>query len=317
MTRPAEAAADVELLAEVRAGLGAAQKRLPSKYFYDRRGSALFETITRLPEYYLTRAERAVLREWMPELLAALAPCTLVELGAGAAEKTRLLLDAMRRDGVPGTYVPIDVSAEFLAAAAERLRADYPGLVVLPVVADVAVSLGLPAGVEHPVLFAFLGSTIGNFQPVEAVRLLRRVHGAMRPGDRLLLGADLRKDPARLLAAYDDAQGVTADFNRNILRVLNDRLGSDFRPERFAHRAVWNEAHQRIEMHLVSEGVQLVTVPGLGVVRFADGESVRTEISCKYDRAAIESLFADAGLALEAWRTDGEALFAVAVGAPR
>ncbi|HEU4698512.1 MAG TPA: L-histidine N(alpha)-methyltransferase [Gemmatimonadales bacterium] len=304
---------EVSILAEVRAGLSARHKRLPSKYFYDQRGSELFEAITRLPEYYLTRAEREILAGWMPELMPALRPRGLVELGAGSGAKTRVLLDAMRATGALEAYLPIDVSGTFLQETAERLRAEYPGLVVRPVVADIEVELELPRALPAPALFALLGSTIGNFTTPQAVKLLRRVHAAMRPGDWFLLGADLRKDPAVLRAAYNDAAGLTAEFNRNILHVLNAQLGADFAPARFRHRAFYNRTAHRIEMHLVAEGAQTVTIPGMGLVHFADGETIRTEISCKYDRAAIEDLFYDAGLKLEAWRTDAEGRFAVAL----
>jgi L-histidine N-alpha-methyltransferase len=305
---------DPSILAEVRAGLTARRKRLPSKYFYDQRGSELFEEITRLPEYYLTRAEREILEAWVPGLVATLRPSALVELGAGSAAKTRLLLDAMRDAGTLEAYVPIDVSEAFLQETAERLRREYAGLAVVPVVADIEHALDLPRALPQPALVAFLGSTIGNFHPAQATKLLRRVHGAMRPGDWLLLGADLRKDPAVLAAAYNDARGVTAEFNRNILRVLNQQLGADFVPERFAHRAFYNRTARRVEMHLVSEGPQTVSVPGLGPVHFLDGETIRTEISCKYDRQAIQDLFYDAGFRLEAWRTDGAERFALALG---
>lgn len=317
-TGPAAAAEPTSpsILAEVRAGLSARRKRLPSKYFYDQRGSELFEEITRLPEYYLTRTERGILERWMPELADALRPRTLVELGAGSAAKTRILLDAMRDAGSAERYVPIDVSARFLEETARQVRAEYPGLVVEPVVADIAVSLDVPRDLPEPSLVAFLGSTIGNFHPVEAVKLLRRAHAVMRPGDRFLLGADLRKERSRLLAAYNDAAGITAEFNRNMLHVLNVQLGADFVPERFDHRAIWNATAQRMEMHLVSRGEQTVTIPGIGRVDFADGETIRTEISCKYDRRAIEDLFYDAGLRVAEWRTDAEGLFAAVLGAP-
>jgi len=310
------------MLAEVRAGLVREQKELPPKYFYDHRGSRLFEEITRLPEYYLTRAERALLAAWAPRLATRLRPRTLVELGAGSAEKTRLLLDAMldaaRADGSCGAYVPIDVSAEFLAETAARLRAEYPGLRVTPAVADIGERLELPRHVARPVLFAFLGSTIGNFAPGEAAALLRRVRAEMRPSacDRLLVGVDLRKDMRVVEAAYNDAQGVTAEFNRNMLRVLNRELGAGFDPALFAHRAFYAEREHRIEMHLVAERAHEVDVPGIGAVPFRAGESIRTEISCKYDRPSVAALLAGAGLALEQWIADDASTFALVVAAP-
>ena len=298
---------------EVALGLSKPQKELPSKYFYDHRGSELFEAITELPEYYPTRVERAMLTAEMPALLRELRPASLVELGAGSAAKTRIILDAMRDAGSARCYVPIDVSASFLNETAVRVRAEYPGLLVDPVVADFAERLPLRDQLPHPAVIAFLGSTIGNFTPIEAVRVLRRVAAAMAPGDRFLLGADLRKDLTRVLAAYNDSAGVTAQFNLNMLRVLNRELGADFNETLFRHRATYDGNLHRIEMHLVSDGAQTVCVPGVGVFDFADGETVRTEISCKYDRPAVEHALAAAGLQLDLWFTDPAADFALAV----
>jgi L-histidine N-alpha-methyltransferase len=308
-------AASPAMLADVREGLARAQKELPPKYFYDARGSELFEEITRLPEYYLTRAERALLERWMPAWTAELRPRTLVELGAGSAVKTRVVLDAMDA-ARPGetTYVPVDVSASFLREMADGLRAERPGLAVLPVVADMTEPFPLPAGLAGPTLHAFLGSTVGNFADGDAVRLLATIRARMGDGDRLLLGVDLRKEVARIEAAYNDAAGVTAEFNRNMLRVLNHETGADFRVELFDHRAFYNREAHRIEMHLVSRAAQTVTVPGVGPIAFAAGESIRTEVSCKHDRASVEALFAAAGLRVERWETDG--LFAIVLGAP-
>ncbi len=303
------------MLAEVAAGLTAPQKELPPKYFYDRRGSELFEEITRLPEYYLTRTERGLLERWMPVLIPRLGARTLVELGAGSAAKTRIILDAMRGAGLATLYVPIDVSAEFLARTAKRLGREYPGLDVEPAVADISEALALP-DLPRPALFAFLGSTIGNFAPVEAARLLARLRRHMLPGDHLLLGVDLRKEAARIEAAYNDSRGVTADFNRNMLLVLNRELGAEFDPDAFEHRAFYDPAAHRIEMHLVSSRAQRVEVPGIGRVSFAAGESIRTEISCKHDRASVAGLFAEAGLRPALWRSDPEELFALVVGTP-
>lgn len=301
------------MLREVALGLSKPQKELPSKYFYDHRGSQLFEAITELPEYYPTRVERAMLTAEMPALLRELRPASLVELGAGSAAKTRIILDAMRDAGGARCYVPIDVSASFLNETAVRVRAEYPGLLVDPVVADFAERLPLSDQLPHPAVIAFLGSTIGNFTPIEAVRVLRRVAAAMAPGDRFLLGADLRKDLTRVLAAYNDSAGVTAQFNLNMLRVLNRELGADFNETLFRHRATYDGSLHRIEMHLVSDGAQTVCVPGAGVFDFAAGETVRTEISCKYDRPSIEHTLAAAGLRLEQWFTDPAADFALAV----
>ena len=300
-----------ELLRDVALGLSRPQKELPPKYFYDRRGSELFDEITRLPEYYLTRAERGLLGCWSGAIMDAVRPGALVELGAGSADKTRLLLDAMVYTDAAELYVPIDVSAEFLEDAASKLRAEYPTLGIEPLVGDIIEPLGLDAGLPAPALIAFLGSTIGNFDPDGARALLRNVSSAMRPGDRFLLGADLRKDPAVIERAYNDAQGVTAEFNLNVLRVLNRELAATFDLSRFEHRAFYDRSLHRIEMHLVSTDDQRVEIPGVGVVRFASGESIRTEISCKYDRPALDSMLGDAGLEIDRWITDGAGSYAL------
>jgi L-histidine N-alpha-methyltransferase len=308
--------ANPRMLAEVAAGLSAPQKELPPKYFYDHRGSELFEEITRLPEYYLTRAERALLERWMPRLIPSLGTKALVELGAGSAGKTHIILDAMRAAGTAELYVPIDVSAAFLRETAERLRRGYPGLTVTPAVADISEELSVPCALPSPALFIFLGSTIGNFYPPAAIRLLARVRGAMRSGDRFLIGADLRKDPRVIEAAYNDAAGVTAEFNRNMLRVLNYELAADFDPDGFDHRAFYDRDNHRIEMHLVAHATHWVAIPGIGDVRFAAGESIRTEISCKHDLPSLAELFSAAGLRLDGWQTDARRRFVLAVGAP-
>jgi len=314
--QPAPDLGSSPILREVAAGLAAPQKELSPKYFYDHRGSELFEEITRLPEYYPTRAERSILEAWMPELVARLGTRTLLELGAGSAEKSRIILDAMRAAATAERYIPIDVSATFLGQTAARLRREYPGLSVEPAVADIAEELNLPRRFPRPALFAFLGSTIGNFYPPSAIRLLGRVRAAMEPGDRFLMGADLRKNVALIEAAYNDSSGVTAEFNRNMLRVLNQELGAGFDPEAFGHLAFYDTVAHRIEMHLVSAGRQTVSIPGIGEVEFADGETLRTEISCKHDRESVAALFEPAGLRIESWRTDPDDLFALVVGAP-
>jgi L-histidine N-alpha-methyltransferase len=306
---------DPRMLAEVAAGLSAPQKELPPKYFYDHQGSELFEEITRLPEYYPTRTERALLESWMPLLIAELGTRTLVELGAGSAEKSRIILRAIRAAGTPGIYLPIDVSASFLSETAMRLRRDYPGLEVEPVVADIADNFEFPRGLTHPVLYAFLGGTIGNFYPPAAIRLLSRIRAAMQPSDRFLMGVDLRKDVRRIESAYNDSRGVTAAFNRNMLLVLNHELGSDFDPDTFEHLAFYEPVTNRIEMHLVSTSAQEIRIPEVGLVSFVAGESIRTEISCKHDRRSVAELFAAAGLRIETWRPDPAALFALVVGA--
>lgn len=302
---------------EVRAGLARRQRELPPKYFYDERGSRLFEEITRLPEYYLTRAERSLLETRVPALVAHLLPRTLAELGAGSAAKTRVLLDAMRVAGCAEVYQPIDMSAAFLEETALRLSGEYRGLRVVPVVADFTLDPRPQGELPGPRLIAFLGSTIGNLEPRAAMRLLARIRARLDSADRFLLGVDLRKDVARLEAAYNDRAGVTAAFNRNILHVLNRELGADFDADAFDHRAFYDEALERIEMHLVSRARQRVTIPAVGVYAFRPGESIRTEISCKYDRARVDALFHAAGLALEAWWPDEGELFALALGSPR
>jgi len=302
-----------ELLRDVACGLSRPQKELPPKYFYDRRGSELFDEITRLPEYYLTRTERGLLTCWSDRVMAALEPAALVELGAGSADKTRLLLDAMVAAGRGELYVPIDVSAEFLEEAAEALREEYATLGVEPIVADIAEPLSLPVDLPAPSLIAFLGSTIGNFDPPSARRLLRNIARAMRPGDHFILGADLRKDPRVIEAAYNDPQGVTAEFNLNVLRVINRDLGADFDLSAFEHRAFYDRTLHRIEMHLVSTDDQEVHLPEIGTIRFAGGESIRTEISCKYDRGTLAGLLDAAGMQIDRWITDDASTYALVI----
>ena len=308
-----EASLHTELLRDVAWGLSRSQKELPPKYFYDRRGSELFDEITRLPEYYLTRTERALLDCWSTPIMTTLRPAALVELGAGSADKTRLLLDAMVYAGRGEVYLPIDVSAEFLEDSANRLRAEYPTLGIEPLVGDIADPLAIDALLPKPALMAFLGSTIGNFDPHAARRLLGNVASAMRPGDSFLLGADLRKNSAIIEAAYNDSRGVTAEFNLNVLRVLNRDLGADFDLSKFEHRAFYNRTLHRIEMHLVSTDDQTVRIPGVGAVSFAGGESIRTEISCKYDRASLAELLGDAGMRIDRWISDAAASYALVV----
>jgi L-histidine N-alpha-methyltransferase len=315
LTKPTEW--QLTALADVHEGLRRRQKELPSKYFYDLRGSQLFEQITHLPEYYLTRAERRVLREWMPTLMRTIDPSTLVELGAGSGEKTRLILRAMRDAGSGRTYVPIDVSAAFLDESAERLRLALPWLEVAPVVADFTAEFSIGEPRPGTTLFAFLGSTIGNFDERSAEVLLRRVRGAMRADDRFLLGADLHtKETARIVRAYNDCAGVTAEFNLNILRVVNRELGTDFDVDAFEHRAFWEPAHRRIEMHLVATQRTSVTLPQCETIHIEAGESIRTEICGKYDRGSLASLLARADLEIESWRVDPGDQYAMLVAAP-
>ena len=304
------------ILADVRDGLLQTPRELSPKYFYDERGSQLFEEITRLPEYYLTRAEREILVTRASEIVEDVKPRTLLELGAGSAAKTRILLDAMVDRLVEVTYVPVDVSQDFLAETGRALVAEYPSLSVKPVVADISESLDVPAEAQRPVLFAFLGSTIGNFDWKAAVALLRRVRAQMHPNDRLLLGTDLRKDSAVLNAAYNDRAGVTAEFNRNMLRVLNAELCADFDVESFEHHAFYNEPAHRIEMHLRAQGDQTVHIPGLPAFTVRDGETIRTELSHKYDRAAVDALADAARMQVSRWFTDEASRFALSILAP-
>lgn len=284
---------------EVVDGLSQPQKTLSPKYFYDHRGSELFEEITRLPEYYPTRAERALLRRHMPDWVHERKPASLVELGAGAADKTRAILDAMHDAVGEPVYVPIDISGEFLEQVARDLRDAYPVAAIRPLVADISTGFHLPDDLPRPVLFALLGGTIGNFPRTEGEELLARVRSEMRADDRFLLGFDLQKDVDVLEAAYNDDAGVTAEFNRNVLRVLNRELGADFDLDTFLHRAVYVEEDERIEMHLVAVEPCTVTVPGAGEFSFGVDETIRTEVSCKYTRASIDAMFEAAGLTLE------------------
>ena len=298
---------------DVREGLSAQPRRLPSKYFYDERGSQLFDEITRLPEYYPTRAERALLERCAATIIGTAHPVTLVELGAGSSDKTRLLLDEMLRvTPATITYIPVDVSADFLAASAAQLREEYPTVQTLPLVADFSTHVALP---QHPspALHAFLGSTIGNFTPDVAVELISSVRERMASTDFFLLGVDLRKNPGVIERAYNDSQGVTAAFNRNMLNVINECLGANFDPSMFEHNAVYNDREHRIETRLISRGEQHVNVPGTGQVTFADGDAILTEFSYKYDRELVEDLLLRGGLEIREWFTDSDNVFALAL----
>ncbi len=300
-------------------GLTARQKSLPPKWFYDAQGSALFEKITELPEYYPTRAEREILQATAGQIAARTRAGTLVELGSGSSEKTRLLLDALRAAGSLRCYVPVDVSEPALAAAAEALAAGYPGLDVRAVLSDFTSRLGLSADGAAPVprLVAFLGSTIGNLVPEERASFLARLRGGLSPGDFFLLGTDLVKDPATLVAAYDDAAGVTAEFNKNVLAVLNAGLGADFDRDGFEHVAVWDAGAEWIEMRLRSLSDQTVHLPAIGLtVSFAAGEEMRTEVSAKFRREGVRAELAAAGFAMRAWWTDSAGQFGLSLSVP-
>jgi L-histidine Nalpha-methyltransferase len=277
------------LRADVLAGLSATPKSLPPKYFYDERGSALFDEITRLPEYYLTRAETSILRERAAEI-AALAECeSLVELGSGTSAKTGLLLRAMLDAGTLREFVPLDVDPAVLAEATDALAARYPGLLLSPFVGDFEHDLGaIPRSGRR--MIAFLGSTIGNLGPSDRAQLLAEISAALRPGDTFLLGTDLVKDTGRLLRAYNDAAGVTADFNRNVLRVISRELSADFDVDEFEHVAIWDAKDQWIEMRLRSARAQTVRVADLDLtISFAAGEEMRTEISAKFRPEQVRS----------------------------
>jgi len=301
-----------QMVRDVRKGLTSAPKELSPKYFYDERGSVLFEEITQLPEYYLTRSERALLEARVTEIVASARPCSLVELGAGSATKTRIILDAMRREGCAALYVPIDVSRDFLEATALQLRNDYPEMAIVPVVSDITEPFTLPVLVA-PTLIVFLGSTIGNFPRDSAVSLLSHVAASMAPTDRFLLGADMRKDPDVIRRAYNDSSGITAAFNLNILERLNRELDANFPIEAFEHRAIYSTELHRVEMHLVAKRPHKVVIPKIGEICFREGETIRTELSYKYDRESLNDILSAAGLIMEKWMSAGDASFALAL----
>ena len=302
--RFSEAERHAALRAEGLAGLTSSPKRLSPKWLYDERGSQLFDEITRLPEYYLTRAEREILAARAAEIALLTGADTLVELGSGTSEKTRLLLDALAAAGTLRRFVPFDVSEETLRASADALSAEYPEVQLHAVVGDFERHLGLiPGGGRR--LVAFLGSTIGNLDPAERAGFLAGIGAVLHAGDAFLLGVDLVKDPARLEAAYNDSAGVTAAFIRNVLLVLNRELGASFDPERFEHAASWDEENEWMDLRLRSSVEQAVPVAALGVeVLFRAGEEMRTEISAKFRREGIEAELRAAGLAPARFWTD-------------
>lgn len=302
---------------DVREGLSAEVKWLPSKWFYDARGSELFDRITTLPEYYPTRAEREILRARSAEIAAATGARTLVELGSGSSEKTRLLLDAGTEGGTLTQFVPLDVSESALAASAEAIAAEYPGLSVRGVVADFTEHLDFLPGTA-PRLVAFLGGTIGNFLPAERAKFFTSVRSVLATGEWLLLGTDLVKDVGTLVAAYDDAQGITAEFNRNVLHVLRTQLGADVDPTAFDHVAHWDEQQEWIEMRLRARRPMTVEIPGADLtVHFEEGEYVRTEISAKFRPEGVRAELADAGFAVRHWWTDAQQRFGLSLAQVR
>ncbi|GHD24929.1 L-histidine N(alpha)-methyltransferase [Streptomyces galbus] len=309
-----EDATDAALRADVLHGLTTTPKTLPPKWFYDAHGSALFELITDLPEYYPTRAEREILDARATEIAAASGARTLVELGSGSSEKTRLLLDALT--GLRA-YVPVDVSESALTGAGQALAAERPRLEVHALIADFTQPLELP-DTPGPRLLAFLGGTIGNLLPAERARFLASVRALLAPGDALLLGTDLVKDEQVLVRAYDDAAGVTAAFNKNVLAVVDRELGADFDPDAFDHVALWDADQEWIEMRLRSRTAQTVKVPALGLaVDFAAGEDLRTEVSAKFRQEGVRAELAEAGLELAHWWTDAEGRFALSLSTVR
>lgn len=305
-----EDATDAALRADVREGLTRTPKTLPPKWFYDARGSELFEEITRLPEYYPTRAEREILLARAGEIAAASGASTLVELGSGSSEKTRHLLDALK--GLH-SYVPVDVSESALTGAADALVADRPDLRVHALIADFTAGLELP-GTPGPRLVAFLGGTVGNLLPAERARFLASVRALLDPGDTLLLGTDLVKDESTLVSAYDDAAGVTAAFNKNVLTVMDRELGADFDPADFEHVARWDREQEWIEMRLRARRALTVKIPELDLlVHFEAGEEVRTEVSAKFRQDGVRAELAAAGMELTHWWTDEAGRFALSL----
>ena len=300
----------------VREGLSCPFKELPPKYFYDERGSELFERITEQPEYYPTRCEREILAAGAGEIVAAAQPRTLIELGSGAATKSRVLLDAMRDAGTLERYVPVDISEGITRRVAAELVEEYPGLTVEGIVCDYETHLERIPRPEGA-LFAFLGGTIGNFRPAARRSFLARIATLMYPGDRFLLGTDLVKDRATLEAAYDDAAGVTSEFNKNVLAVLNRELDADFDLDAFEHVAFWDADNEWVDIRLRALSEQFVDLRTLDMrAHFARNEEMRTEISTKFTRERIESSYADAGLELEDWWTDEQGLYALSLARP-
>jgi L-histidine Nalpha-methyltransferase len=301
------------LAEDVREGLSCPFKELPPKYFYDERGSQLFERITALPEYYPTRAERAILEQHSAEIVDAAGAGILIELGSGSAAKTRTLLDAMSDADLLDTYVPVDIAEEITRETAARLVEEYPGLRVHGIVCDYETHLErVPR--EEGALVGFLGGTIGNFRPASRRSFLARIATLLYPGDRFLLGTDLVKDRATLEAAYDDSHGVTAEFNKNVLNVLNRELGANFDLDAFEHIAFWDPDNEWMDIRLRSLAEQFIDVTALDMrVHFARMEEMRTEISTKFTRERLEEIYADAGLELTDWWTDPEGFYALSL----
>lgn len=309
--------ADRSLREDARLGLTSSPKWLPPKWFYDARGSDLFEEITRLPEYYPTRAERSILSARAGDIARRTGAHTLVELGSGSSEKTRILLDALQAEGTLRAFVPVDVSETALRDAVATLHTDYPMLAIHGVVGDFTEHLGRIPG-QTPRLVAFLGGTIGNLFPDERAAFLGELRATLVRGDWFLLGADLVKDPDVLVPAYDDAAGVTAEFNRNVLAVVNRELGGDFDVKNYEHVAIWDPENEWIEMRLRSTAAAQVTLSELDLdIVLEPGEEIRTEISAKFRREGIERELATAGFSLDSWWTDTKGRFALSLARAR
>lgn len=308
LCREVPAAREVpDLLEDVRSGLLGAPRELPPKYFYDERGSLLFDRICDSREYYPTRTEAALLAAHADDIIAAMRPRAILELGSGTSRKTRHLLDACDRLDCQPRYAPFDVCREIVLDAGQGLLERYDWLQLVPLVGDYMAGLDHLPVQDSPTLFVFLGGTIGNFSPEQAGRFLADVRALMRPADRLLIGADRIKDPAVLHAAYNDAGGITADFNLNVLRVLNRDLGADFNVDAFSHYACFNPVRSRIEMYLVAMQDQEVSVPALDCdLAFNEGDEILTEISRKFSRRSLESLLAQGGFDVDThYEADG------------
>lgn len=310
LTRAARAQA---LRTDVVTGLTAREKWLPPRWFYDARGGELFEQISQLPEYYPTRAEREILADRADQIAVLTRAATLIELGSGSSEKTRLLLDAFMQHNTLREFVPLDVSEPALREATSAIAIDYPQLRVRGVVADFTEQLSVPT-CPRPKVIAFLGGTIGNLLPDERRKFLDSLHEKLLAGDWVLIGTDLVKDPDTLLRAYDDSTGVTAEFNRNVRGVLNQELGADFPLDAFTHRAVWNESNEWIEMRLRANRALRITLPAVNMqVVFRAGEELRTEVSAKFRHEGVLRELETAGFTMCRWWTDRSERFAVSL----
>ncbi len=294
-------------------GFTASQKFIPSKYFYDSRGSQLFEEICYLPEYYPTRTEISILKHAAPKILKSFTKCDIVELGSGANRKIRTFLDSAEKARLPlMRYIPVDISESALKEAAEELRTIYPDLVVLGIIADFTLHMdAVPC--DNPRLIMFLGSTIGNFDEKMQKHFLRLVAESMKPEDRFVIGFDMIKPRETLEAAYNDSRGVTSKFNKNVLHVLNRELNADFQPSHFEHIAFFNDEKERVEMHLRAKKETVITINDLSLeVKLEKGETIHTENSCKFSRSRVEQMVSEAGLIIQEWYFDSKGWFSLA-----